>query len=120
MRSLPLLLAFTIMPLIFLSLLTSSLSLLALLLSILVGYSLYQCFFSPLANVPGPLLAKITRLWLVRKTIKGNFHRDLVFLHSVHGPLVRIAPDELSVAEPTAFKKIYGMRQRGRDFTQMC
>ena len=29
-------------------------------------------------------------------------------LHKVHGKLVRIAPNEVSIAEPTAIKQIYG------------
>ncbi len=104
------------MPSILLSLSTSPITLVVLPLVLSVGYVLYQCFFSPLANVPGPLLAKLTRFWLVHKTLKGNLHRELVHLHSLYGSLVRIAPDEISVAEPTAFKKIYGMIRSFEDF----
>ena len=36
-------------------------------------------------------------------------HRDMIRLHDQYGPLVRTAPDEVSVADAAAIKKIYGM-----------
>lgn len=36
-------------------------------------------------------------------------HRQLINLHEQYGPLVRTGPNEVSVADPAAIKKIYGM-----------
>ena len=74
-----------------------------------LGYVFYQRFISPLAKVPGPLGASLSRLWLVKHTREGRLHRELLELHAQHGPLVRIAPNELSVADLDAVRKIYGM-----------
>jgi cytochrome P450 len=40
----------------------------------------------------------------------GEFHRKLRQIHDRYGPVVRIAPDELSYIDPTALKDIYGNR----------
>src|ERR1700761_801731 len=71
-------------------------------------YLLYYTLFSPIAWVPGPFLAKVSRLWLAYHGYKGDFHRILVDLHARYGDTVRIGPDEVSVADPDAVRKIYG------------
>lgn len=58
-------------------------------------YVVYQRLFSPLANIPGPYLASITRLWLAYNTWRGGTHEFLPALHRKYGPVVRIAPDEV-------------------------
>ena len=35
-------------------------------------------------------------------------------LHNVYGPVVRVAPDELTFISPTAFKDIYGHGKNGQ------
>lgn len=70
---------------------------------------LYQAHFSPLSKIPGPFLAKYSRLWLAYHGFKGDFHTLLVELHETYGDLVRIGPDELSVADVEAVRKIYGI-----------
>ncbi|KAH8593864.1 hypothetical protein B0O99DRAFT_688298 [Bisporella sp. PMI_857] len=72
----------------------------------------YRLFLHPLAGVPGPLLAKISRLWLLRNDFswKGseNFHR----MHQKYGPVVRIAPNELSYDDLATYNDIYGQKSR--------
>ena len=79
------------------------------LLGYVVVYVVYQRFFSPLAHIPGPFSASLSRWWLVKKTRGGQLHRDMIRQHEKYGHLVRTAPDEVSVADPRAIKKIYGM-----------
>jgi len=38
----------------------------------------------------------------------GDMNTVMMALHAEHGPLVRVAPWEVSVADPNAIKKIYG------------
>lgn len=61
----------------------------------LVTYFLYQLFFSPLAGIPGPLLAKVSRLWMIRRARRGDMHRTMIALHRKHGGLVRTGPNEV-------------------------
>lgn len=85
----------------------------ALLLSlILVGslsaYVIYQRFFHPLASVPGPFWASLTRLWITKHSWDGDMHRTMIALHEKHGALVRTGPNEVSVSDLASIKTIYG------------
>ncbi|KAL5498826.1 hypothetical protein ACEPAH_2181 [Sanghuangporus vaninii] len=53
----------------------------------------------PLAKYPGPLPAKISKVWASYHTAKGKLHLDLKKLHEKYGRYVRIGPNELSVAD---------------------
>ncbi|CEJ57775.1 hypothetical protein PMG11_06456 [Penicillium brasilianum] len=70
-------------------------------------YVIYQCFFSPLAKYPGPFWAKLTKLYRASLSLRGHGHRDFIALHKRYGNLVRVAPNELSIADPEAFREIY-------------
>ena len=43
----------------------------------------------------------------------GTIHRDLQRLHRVWGPVVRIAPNQLSFVDAQAFQDISGRRKGG-------
>ncbi|ESU15399.1 hypothetical protein FGSG_13459 [Fusarium graminearum PH-1] len=66
-------------------------------------------FRSGLANIPGPPVAKWTKLWRLYDVYKGQSHHTAIRLHQQHGPLVRIAPNVVSVGDPQAIKTIYGL-----------
>ncbi|TAQ87208.1 hypothetical protein B7494_g4464 [Chlorociboria aeruginascens] len=59
-------------------------------------------FASPLRHYPGPLLCSVSRLWKVISTALGHTHLDHIALHKRYGPIVRIAPNEVSLASPEA------------------
>jgi cytochrome P450 len=71
------------------------------------AYVSYQLFLSPLSFIPGALSARLSRLWLLRQSRSGNLHRTMISLHARHGKLVRTGPNEVSVSDLTAVKKIY-------------
>ncbi|KAI0597880.1 cytochrome P450 [Biscogniauxia sp. FL1348] len=79
------------------------------------AYAFYQCFLSPLAKIPGPFWAKFNNLYRAYISWRGNFHRDLAALHEKYGKVVRIGPNNLSVADPMAFREIY---KAGNRFTK--
>lgn len=102
-----------------------------------VVYSLrviFKAFGTPLRHVPGPFLARFTRLWLLNEVYRGTYPRTSVQLHKkygelvclaasllqqsddVAGPVVRIAPNEYSIDDPAAAKLIYGS---GRGFVKV-
>ncbi|KAJ5181654.1 hypothetical protein N7449_011801 [Penicillium cf. viridicatum] len=74
---------------------------------IVCAYVFYQSFISPLAIFPGPFAAKFSKSWRAYHTTSGLWHRKLVALHRKYGNVVRIAPNELSVGDPNAFRAIY-------------
>lgn len=53
----------------------------------LISVLFYNVFFHPLRNVPGPFLAKITRLWLFYHDYTGNPHNYIRELHARSGEL---------------------------------
>lgn len=89
------------------SLSSLALSILTAIFAIFVTKTIYRLFFHPLAQIPGPFLAKITSIWLVfhDRTLKRHI-LDLE-LHERYGPIVRIAPDNVMLSSPAASKVIY-------------
>ncbi|KAB8253313.1 cytochrome P450 [Aspergillus flavus] len=82
------------------------------------AYVSYQCLLSPLARFPGPFAAKLSKGWRAYKTANGQWHRKLVDLHRKYGHVVRIAPNELSVGDPSSFRKIYSPAEAGNGFNK--
>ncbi|KAF2195526.1 cytochrome P450 [Zopfia rhizophila CBS 207.26] len=68
---------------------------------------LYNITLHPLSSYPGPLLWRSTRLAYLYSLWTGWLHSDVQSLHQKFGPVVRIAPDELSFADPAAWEEIY-------------
>lgn len=83
-------------------------SILSLGAGLYVLFSLVLWLIDPLRSVPGPLLARFTRLWYLYKIYKGNFERTNINLHKKYGPVVRIALNEYSIDDVRAAKIIYG------------
>jgi cytochrome P450 len=69
-------------------------------------WTIYTLTLHPYAKYPGPLLAKLTswhRWYTLRYHIDANVRAPL---HARYGPIVRIAPDEVSIADPRAIDVI--------------
>jgi cytochrome P450 len=70
-------------------------------------YAIYNAYLHPLRRYPGPLLWRSFRVPYVVSTQRGNLHNRLTHFHTKYGPIVRIAPNELSYADSAAWKDIY-------------
>ena len=71
-------------------------TLLSLAFTVLVlCYVVYQRYLHPLASIPGPFAASISRLWITRLSWVGGTHKVMVDLHRQHGKYVRIGPNEV-------------------------
>lgn len=53
----------------------------------IISLVVYNIFFHPLRNIPGPFPAKITRLWLFFQDYSGNPHNYIRELHARLGKL---------------------------------
>ncbi|KAJ5603228.1 hypothetical protein N7537_006184 [Penicillium hordei] len=78
-------------------------------------HHLYRLAHDPLRRVPGPWLARFTRLWELHQIRRGHFEQINVELHQRYGPIVRIAPNRYSISSPAALQTIYG---HGSKFTK--
>lgn len=73
---------------------------------------------SPLRKLPGPGLSLFTSAVLKWHELRGNRTRYIHALHLKHGPVVRIAPDEVALASPAAVKDVYCSGGSGYDKTE--
>lgn len=74
--------------------------------------ALYKKYSSPLRKYPGPWLASTTRLWKVISAASTHTHLDHIDLHKKYGPIVRIAPDEVSLSSPEAARTLLSAGKR--------
>ena len=73
-----------------------------------IGSAIYNRFFHPYKNFPGPFWASITPLWYWRavRFARGQDHQGPI--HDKYGTFVRIAPSEVQISDPEAIETIYG------------
>ncbi|KAG9519096.1 cytochrome P450, partial [Aureobasidium melanogenum] len=72
--------------------------------------AIYNLYFHPLSQHPGPFLNAVSplpRLWL---NINGREPQTVLKWHLKYGPIVRMAPNELSFITPV-WKEIYGFKK---------
>lgn len=74
-------------------------------------WSIYSLTLHPLSRIPGPLWASISRTWLMYHHWAGDVDIATRELHARYGPIVRIAPDEVTVADPSALPLIYPVQK---------
>lgn len=68
-------------------------------------------------GIPGPFLAKFTNFYRAYYTIKRTWHRDLMAMHEKYGPVVWIAPDEVSCSDPFLRNQIYSFANDKKEET---
>ncbi|KAK3112405.1 hypothetical protein LTR53_011352 [Teratosphaeriaceae sp. CCFEE 6253] len=79
-------------------------------LALAVIVYLYASVSDPLRDVPGPLLARFTRLWELQRVRGNHFEQVNWELHAKYGtgPIVRLAPGRYSINDRTALKQVFG------------
>lgn len=80
--------------------------------SVITVRFLYNKYASPIRKYPGPFLASGSRLWKVISTASTRTHLDHIELHKKYGPVVRIAPNEVSLASPEAARLLLSAGKR--------
>lgn len=79
-------------------------------LSVLVVSHVVAYLRSPLKDIPGPFLAKLTNMWRLIDHYKATQISTQRRLHEELGPAVRIGPNVVSLSDPTLLKTVYSTR----------
>ncbi|KAJ4351661.1 uncharacterized protein N0V89_007004 [Didymosphaeria variabile] len=82
-----------------------------------VLYVLVSAFLSPNRSIPGPFLARFTKLWYLFNIYKGTHEQDAIALHRKYAkpgeyfaPVVRLGPNMYSLKTPE--KIVYGISSK--------
>ncbi|KIV79764.1 hypothetical protein PV11_07309 [Exophiala sideris] len=75
---------------------------------LLLAKYIRRLFFMTPKSVPGPLLARVSRLWYLIQVRRGDWHKVIMHQHRKYGPIVRMAPNYYSIDDPSAIKTLYG------------
>jgi cytochrome P450 len=83
-----------------------------------IAYFLCNCVYNillhPLRHYPGLKLWAMTRIPYTRMFLSGKGHILVLELHKQYGPVVRIAPEFLSLSHEDAMKETRGHRKDGK------
>ncbi|KAF3037610.1 hypothetical protein E8E12_002420 [Didymella heteroderae] len=71
---------------------------------------IYRIYLHPLSHIPGPILPKITSLWLHYHAYVGDEASTIHRLHAQYGSYVRVAPNEVDIGDADAVQPIYVAR----------
>ncbi|OTA57976.1 benzoate 4-monooxygenase [Hypoxylon sp. EC38] len=76
----------------------------------LTAYYLYPYLvtYRYLRNIPAPFPAQFTNLWLLYTARRGKRHLIVDEVHKKLGPVVRIQPNHISIADDDAIQVVYG------------
>lgn len=86
------------------------LSILASVIAIVSLSFLFNRYLHGLHHIPGPILASLTDIWRTVVVWKRRPERMQIQLHERYGPVVRLGPKPVSVANPHAIKIIYALK----------
>lgn len=76
----------------------------------LISYYLipYLWTYRSLRSIPGPITAKLTNFWLLYACRAGKRYHYVDEAHKRYGPIVRIQPNHVSIADEEVINTIYG------------
>ncbi|ETS83892.1 hypothetical protein PFICI_05768 [Pestalotiopsis fici W106-1] len=97
-------------------------SALVLVLIATVGYftctAVFTLFFHPLSRVPGPKLFAISPIPQALMQCEGYAHKRILALHKKYGPIVRTAPNSVSIQDANVWKELMSHRKSGEKENQ--
>ncbi|KAG5928127.1 hypothetical protein E4U42_001237 [Claviceps africana] len=82
---------------------------------LLTGMRVTRALASPLRKIPGPTISLCTSLLLKWNELNASRTLYIHYLHEKYGPVVRIAPNEVSFTSWAALKEIYCSGGSGYD-----
>lgn len=78
-----------------------------------------KVLLSPLRDIPGPWLAKVTDLWRLIESWRGRPDISHNKLHEKYGPAVRIGPNCVSISDPALIKTIFSTWKKDNMYTKV-
>ncbi len=78
------------------------------LVSLFASMAIYRTIFHPLHTVPGPFMARVSKLWHLSKVLRSKNHLLLDAMHERYGAFVWTGPSEITVFEPEIFNVMSG------------
>ncbi|KAJ9611683.1 hypothetical protein H2200_004867 [Cladophialophora chaetospira] len=82
-----------------------------LVVGLLVLSLIYNRLRPGLRSIPGPPVAAYSKLWRLHDVWKGHAHMTAINIHNKYGPVVRIGPNHVSIADPSMIPIIYGTKE---------
>ncbi|KAI5810728.1 cytochrome P450 [Pyronema omphalodes] len=80
----------------------------ALIATYILVNGIYNVYFHPLANIPGPKAASFFQHYFIKIWLSGKYPYHIKALHDKYGPVVRVGPSQVSFNTPSSWKEIYG------------
>ncbi|KAJ5784893.1 uncharacterized protein N7503_010105 [Penicillium pulvis] len=79
--------------------------------------AIYRLYLHPISKLPGPKLAAVTSLYgFYFNVVKGGRYLwEIEKMHKKYGPIVRIDPNEVHIADPYFYSEIYAPKLRDKD-----
>lgn len=74
---------------------------------VVISTVLYRIYCDPLAHIPGPLIARLTPIWLYSLSFRGIEASAIDELHKKFGVVVRVAPNEVDISDGAAIHQVY-------------
>ncbi|RMZ72790.1 averantin oxidoreductase [Pyrenophora seminiperda CCB06] len=74
--------------------------------------ALYNLYLHPLRNFPGPKIRAASEWPYFWSLFRGYAPQYMLDLHTQYGPVVRVAPNELTFNTAGAFRDIYGQKKQ--------
>lgn len=88
---------------------TASTAVLLLGVTLLYKFILHPVFLSPLARIPtAHWSCSLSSSWMLWARFRNRENETLFEAHRRHGPVVRVAPSEVSINNMETVKTVYG------------
>ncbi|KIX08689.1 uncharacterized protein Z518_03346 [Rhinocladiella mackenziei CBS 650.93] len=71
--------------------------------------TLRVAFRADLRKVPGPVVARFSGLYRLSLVYSGKAPLEYRKVHGKYGPIIRVGPNHVSIADPAAVPQIYGI-----------
>ena len=78
-------------------------------LLLLCGSTIRDYLRPGLRQLPGPFLARFSRIYRFYLVYKGDVPDKYRALHAKYGPIVRTGPNHVSISDPAMIPTIYGV-----------